>query len=87
MIPPPTRRTSGRPRFSSSALTRGKERHVGAGEDGEADDVDVFLHGGLGDHLGGLVETGVDDLHAVVAEDGGDGLRAAVVSIEAGLGG
>src|ERR1043166_6791799 len=30
---------------------------VRAGEDGEADDVDVFLDGGGGDHLGGLAES------------------------------
>jgi len=41
---------------------------VGAAEDGEADDVDVFLDGCGGDHFGGLVEAGVDDLHASITE-------------------
>jgi len=59
---------------------------VGAGEDGEADDVDVFLGGGGGDHLGGLAKASVDDLHAGVAEGAGDDLGAAVVAVEAGLG-
>src|SRR5216684_4249367 len=41
---------------------------VGAREDGEADDVDVFLDGGRGDHFGGLTQARVDDFHAGVAE-------------------
>ncbi len=59
---------------------------VGAGEDGEADAVDVFLDGGGDDHLGGLAEAGVDDLHAGIAEGAGDDFCAAVVAVEAGLG-
>ena len=59
---------------------------MGAGEDGEADAVDVFLDGGGDDHLGCLAEAGVDDLHACVAEGAGDDLCATVVAIEAGLG-
>jgi len=41
---------------------------VRAGENGKADHVDVFLDGGGGDHLGGLAQAGVDDLHASVAQ-------------------
>src|SRR5271165_3788242 len=59
---------------------------VGAGEDGEADDIDVFLDGSGGDHLRGLAEAGVDDFHAGVAEGAGDDFGAAVVAVEAGLG-
>jgi hypothetical protein len=59
---------------------------VGSGEDGEADAVDVLLDGGGDDHLGGLTEAGVDDLHASVAKGAGDDLCAAVVAVEAGLG-
>src|SRR5882757_5881632 len=59
---------------------------VGAGEDGEADNVDVFLYRGGGDHLRGLPEAGVDDFHAGVAEGAGNDLGAAVVAVEAGLG-
>ena len=59
---------------------------VRAGEDGEADAVDVFLNGGGDDHLGRLAQAGVDDLHAGVAQGAGDDLRSAVVAVEAGLG-
>jgi len=59
---------------------------VRAGKNGEADDVNVFLDGGGGDHLGRLAQAGVDDLHAGVAEGAGDDFGAAVVSVEAGLG-
>ncbi len=59
---------------------------VGAREDGEADDVDVFLDGGRGDHFGGLTEARVDDFHAGVAEGAGDDFGAAIVSVQAGLG-
>ena len=59
---------------------------VRAAEDREADDVDIFLGSGAGDHLGGLAQAGVDDLHAGVAEGAGDDFGAAVVAIEAGLG-
>src|SRR5580700_1430935 len=50
---------------------------VGAGEDGETDDVHVFLDGGGGDHLRGLAQTGVNDFHAGVAEGAGDDFGAA----------
>ena len=64
----------------------GEERHVGAGEDREADDVHVLLDGGRRDHLGRLMQTGVHHFHAGVAERGGDDLRAAIMAVEAGLG-
>ena len=64
----------------------GAEGVVGAGEDGEADDVDVFLDGGGGDHLRGLAEAGVDYFHASVAKSAGDHFGAAVVTVEPGLG-
>ena len=70
----------------SSSTTRGHERHVGAGEDRQADRVGVLLDDGLDDLLGRLVQPGVDDLHARVAQRPGDDLRAAVVPVEAGLG-
>ena len=62
------------------------ERVVGAGEDGEPDDVYVFLDGRGGDHLRRLAEAGVDHFHAGVAQGAGDDFGAAVVAIEAGLG-
>src|SRR4030042_4547572 len=58
---------------------------MGAGKDGKAQPVDVCLEGGLGDHLGGLADAGVDTLHAGVAEGAGHHLGAAVVPVEAGL--
>ncbi len=58
---------------------------MSAGEDGEADDVDVFLHGGGGDHLRGLAKAGVDHFHAGVAQRAGDYFRAAVVAIQSRL--
>ena len=64
----------------------GADGVVRAGQDGEADDVDVFLNGGGGDHLGSLAQAGVDDFHAGVAQGAGDDFCAAVVAVEAGLG-
>src|SRR5208282_3852507 len=58
---------------------------VRAGEDREADHVDVFLDGGGGDHLGGLTQAGVDYLHASVTQGAGDDFGAAVVAIQARL--
>src|SRR5437588_20433 len=46
----------------------GDERHVGAGEDRQADRVRVLLQHGLGDLLWRLVKTGVDHLHPRVAQ-------------------
>ena len=63
-----------------------EELHVRAGEDAQADDVDVLLQRGLGDHLRRLADAGVDDLHAGVAQGARDDLRAAVVAVEPGLG-
>jgi hypothetical protein len=59
---------------------------VGARQDGEADDVGVFLHGRRDDLLGGLAEAGVDHFHAGVPQRAGDHLGAAVVSVQARLG-
>jgi hypothetical protein len=61
------------------------ERHVGAGEDRDADRVRVLLDRRLDDLLRRLVETGVDDLHPGVPEGSGDDLGAAVVPVQAGL--
>jgi hypothetical protein len=59
---------------------------VGTREDREADDVDVFLDGGGGDHLRRLTQAGVDDLHARIAQSASDYFRAAVVAIKARFG-
>src|SRR5713226_1192744 len=64
----------------------GADGVVRAGEDGETDHVDVFLHGGGGDHLRGLAQASVNDFHAGVAQGAGDYFCAAVVAIQPGLG-
>ena len=63
-----------------------EQREMRAREQREADGVDVFLQRRLGDLLGGLVQTGVDDLEAVIAQRPGDGLRAAVMAVQTRLG-
>ena len=63
----------------------GEQREVRAAEQRQPDGVDVFLQRGLGDLLGRLVQTGVDDLEAMVAQRTGDGLGAAIVTVETGL--
>ena len=57
-----------------------------AAEQRQAHGVGVFLQRGLGNLLGGLVQTGVDHLEPVVAQCPGDGLRPAIVTIETGFG-
>ena len=64
----------------------GADGVVRAGEDGKADDVDVFLDGGGGDHLRRLAEAGVNHFHASVTQCARDNLRSAIVAIQAGLG-
>ena len=59
---------------------------MGAGQDGQPDDVDVLLEGGRHDHLGRLAQAGVDDFEAFVAQAAGEHLGAAIVAVEAGLG-
>ena len=86
MMPPPVIRMSSRPCSLQQLAHAREQRHVRAAQDRQADDVDVFLDGGGGDHLRRLVQSGIDDFHAGVAERGGDDLGAAIVSVEAGLG-
>ncbi len=63
----------------------GDQLQVGAGEDREADHVDVLLQGRLGDLLGGQADALVDDLHADVARPQRHLLGAVGVAVEAGL--
>ena len=74
------------PRLCSSSTMRGKSVRWAPERIDRPDHVDVFLEGGLGDHLRGLADTRVDDFHASVAEGARDDLGTAVVAIEAGLG-
>ncbi len=84
MMPPPN--TTCRPRPLVQQFEYAPEqRHVRAGQDGQADRVGVLLDRGLHDLLGRLVQAGVDDLHAGVAQRSGHHLGAAVVPVEAGL--
>ena len=76
----------GPPHLVQELADPGKQRHVRAGENREADHVHVLLHRRGRDHLGRLVQPGVDHLHAGVAQRGGHHLGAAVVAVEAGLG-
>src|SRR5262249_43167133 len=62
------------------------EGHVGAAEEAEAEPGGVLVGDGADDGLGRLPESGVDDVHAGVAEGAGDHLDAAVVAVEADLG-
>ncbi len=59
---------------------------MGPGQQGQADGVGILLDGGLGDLLRRLVQPGVDDLEAGVAQGPGDDLGPAVMAIEPGLG-
>ena len=85
MMPPPVMRMSSRPCVAQQLEHAREQRHVRAAQDRQADDVDVLLHRGGGDHLGRLVQAGVDDFHPGVAQRGGDDLGAAIVAVEAGL--
>ena len=62
------------------------EPHVGAGQDADADHVDVFLGGGCGHLVGGDAHAEIDNLHAGVAESAGDDLDATVVAVQAEFG-
>ena len=55
-------------------------------EDRQADHVHVLLDGLGHDLLRRTLETGVDDLHAGIAQGVGHDLGAAVVAVEPGLG-
>src|ERR1041384_2028986 len=72
--------------FAEKIHQLGTDGVVGAGKDGKADHVDVFLDGGRGDHLRGLSQAGVDDLHAGIAEGASDDFSAAIMAVEAGFG-
>ena len=62
------------------------EHEVGTREQREPEGVGVFLDDRLDDLLGRLVQTGVDDFEARVAQGAGDDLGAAVVPVKTGLG-
>ena len=63
-----------------------KQRHVRAREDRQADRVGILGERGAHDLLRCLVQTGVDHLHAGVAEGAGHNLGAPIVTIQSGFG-
>ncbi len=87
MTPPPNTSTSSRPRALQLLHHPREQREVGAGRaaTGPTASASSCMRG-LGDLLGRLVQAGVDDLEAGVAQGAGDGLRPAVVAVEARLG-
>ena len=79
-------RDVGRVALPQQLQNLGEQRHVRAREHGQPDGVRVLLDGRLDDLLGRLVQAGVDDLDAGVAQRAGHDLRPAVVPVEAGFG-
>ena len=71
--------------FLQQANDLGKERHMRAGEDAQADRVDVFLYRSFGDHLRSLVKAGVDDLEAAITQRACNDLGAPIMPIETGF--
>ena len=56
------------------------------GQNGEPDNVDVFLNRSAHDLLRRLAETGIDHFHPGVAQRAGDDFDAAVMSVKPRLG-
>ena len=56
---------------------------MSARQNADAEDVDIFLNRRHHHLLGGAVKTGVDDIHAGVAQTAGDDLDTAVVTVQA----
>ena len=61
------------------------QRQVGTGKKGQAHGIGILLDHGLDDLLGGLMETGVDNLESLVTEGTGNHLCTTVMTIKAGL--
>jgi hypothetical protein len=53
-----------------------------AGQNAQPQHVRILFHDGARDHLGGLEDAGVDDLHAGIAERAGNDLRSPIMAIE-----
>ena len=85
MMPPPNTRIVAGAALAELLDDPREQRHVRARVAREPDRVGVLLDRGLGDLLGRLMQPGVDDLEARVAERAGHHLRAAVVPVEPGL--
>ena len=59
---------------------------MGAGEDAETDDIDVFLDGRLDDLFGSPTEAGIDDLHAGIPQGPADHFGPPIMAVQARLG-
>ena len=57
-----------------------------AAENTQTDDIDIFLQGGFGDHLGRLADAGVDHFKASVAQGTRHHFGPTIMAIQAGLG-
>ncbi len=63
-----------------------EDRHVRAGEHGNANDIHVLLQRGFRDHFGRLAQTGVDHFHSRIAQSCSNNFRATIVAIQSGFG-
>src|SRR5438309_4897004 len=63
-----------------------EQGHVRAGEDAQANGVDVLLQRRFGDHLRCLADTGVDHLEPGITQRSSDDLRPAIVAVQARFG-
>ena len=73
------------PALAEQLEDTGKQRHVRAGQERQADGIRVFLQRGLGNLLRRLVQTRVDHLKPTVAQGTRDDLGPAVVTVETGF--
>ena len=86
MIPPPNTTMSAASALAQQLDHLGEQGQVRARQHRQPDRVGVLLDRGLDDLLRRLVQAGVDDLDAGVAQRAGHHLGAAVVAVEPGLG-
>ena len=85
MMPPPKMTTSPTPFCFSTSITAAKS-HMRTGQDAQPDRVDILLQRRFGDHLRRLMQAGVDDFDARVAQGTRNDLGAAIVPVQPGLG-
>ena len=85
MMPPPKTRMSPASALAQQLDHGLEQRHVRPGEDAQADPVGVLGDRGRHDLLRRLVQAGVDDLDAGVAQRPGDDLGPPIVAVQAWL--
>ncbi len=59
--------------------------HMGPGETGQPDRIDVLLYGGRSDLLGSLMESRVNDLYAGISKGASHHLYASVMAVQSRL--